>query len=174
MFGDESWSITTPSEEHTFEQSRMNELEGLKSEQFFEVLKRSSVPYGAKIHKTKWVDSLKTKDDGTTHEKSRLVAQNFHDPGAASIATRSPTVTRLSQRLVLTSAAMMQYHATYVRDISQAYIQSETKLECSVYLEAPKEMNLDDDEVLIARKPLYGIPESGLPRTIRIMSNASR
>lgn len=23
-------------------------------------------------------------------------------------------------------------------------------------------MNLDDDEVLIARKPLYGIPESGL------------
>lgn len=74
MFGDESWSITSPSEERTFEHSRMTELEGLKSEQVFEVVKRSSVPYGENIHKTKWVESLKTKDDGTTHEKSRLVA----------------------------------------------------------------------------------------------------
>lgn len=44
----------------------------------------------------------------------------------------------------------------------QSYTQAHTELERDIYLEAPEEMNLADDEILLAVKPLYGIPESGL------------
>ena len=50
----------------------------------------------------------------------------------------------------------------YTRDVTQAYIQSKSKLERKVYIKPPKEMMLSDDQVLRVIKPLYGIPESGL------------
>ncbi len=44
----------------------------------------------------------------------------------------------------------------------KAYVQSGENLSRDVYLETPEEMNLDNQFVLKAAKPLYGIPESGL------------
>jgi hypothetical protein len=105
---------------------------------------------------------MKTRNDGSTFQKSRLVAQNFRDDSAADIDTRVPTITRMSQRLAVASAAMMPLHTAYIRDISQAYLQSTSTLTRPVYLEAPPEMGLNEDELLLAKKPLYGVPESGL------------
>jgi hypothetical protein len=50
----------------------------------------------------------------------------------------------------------------YVRDLSQVYTQSETLLERDIYLNAPVELKLSDEEVLLCLRQLYGIPESGL------------
>ncbi len=68
----------------------------------------------------------------------------------------------MAQRTAVAIAAMFPKSVSYTRDISQAYLQSNTELERSVYLRPPTEMEVDDDCILRARKPLYVIPESGL------------
>ncbi|CDF37987.1 unnamed protein product [Chondrus crispus] len=99
---------------------------------------------------------------GSIAEKSRLVAQNYKDKGASSIATKSPTISRMGQRVAMATAAIFREHQSYIRDISQAYLQSESPLERQIFLRPPKEMNLGADVVLCVLKPLYGVPESRL------------
>ncbi len=59
----------------------------------------------------------------------------------------------------------------YSRDISQAYIQSESKLERDVYVRAPPEMNLPPSKILKVLKPLCGIPESCLHWFVTYMNH---
>ncbi len=53
----------------------------------------------------------------------------------------------------------------YLRDISQAYVQSITTLNREFYIIPPhelaKQLNLDDNSVVKVLRPLYGVPESG-------------
>jgi len=128
----------------------------------FEVVSKWTVPDNCRVYGSRWVDCIKRSTDGKEHEKSRLVAQNFRDKGATGISTKSPTVSRMGQRIAIATAAMFPERTSYVRDISQAYLQSESELERLVYLRPPKEMGLAQDEVLLVKEPLYGIPESGL------------
>jgi hypothetical protein len=146
-----------------FTQSRRAELDGLRKNNMFRIVKRSSVPAGMRIYGTKWVDTKKAVGDAVV-PKSRLVAANYRDRGACDVPTRSPTVTKAAQRIVVSLAASLVCAggSLYTRDISQAYTQSDTGLERQVFLEPPPEMELEDDEVLLSLKPLYGIPEAGL------------
>jgi len=141
MFGSTECVYTIPDDEHTFAESRQKELEGLQARETFDVVDLSEVPSSTRIYGSRWVDTLK-KVHGRIIEKSRLVAQNYCDKGATAISTKSPTVSRLGQRLALATAVMFPNHTSYVRDISQAYIQSESKLERLVYLRPPKEMGI--------------------------------
>ena len=81
--------------------------------------------------------------------------------------TQSPTIQRVSQRLILYIAAMDLWDNMhlYLRDILQAYIQSATKLNREFYVRPPQELQdklgIDKDSILKALKPLYGIPETG-------------
>ena len=147
-------------EDHTFQESRRKELSGL-NRNVFEVVDRSSVPKGARIFGTRWIDALKTVD-GKTYEKSRIVARNFRDKEAGSVATKAPTVTRIGLRMSVSLAAMFPEFRTYLRDISQAYTQSSSDLIRHVFLRPLPEMGVPDGKVLKAVKPLYGIPEAGL------------
>jgi hypothetical protein len=80
------------------------------------------------------------------------------------VLTQSPTIQRVSQRLILCIAAMGGYKL-YLRDISQAYVQSTTYLNRQFYVRPPQELQnelgLDKDSVLRVLKPLYGVPEAG-------------
>ena len=53
----------------------------------------------------------------------------------------------------------------YLRDISQAYVQSITKLNREFYVRLPRELanqlGIEKDSVLRVVKPLYGVPEAG-------------
>lgn len=94
--------------------------------------------------------------------KSWLVAQNYADVEAGTVPTKAPTVTKASERICLSFAASLFGNRTYTRDVSQAYTQAEDDLDRRVCIEAPAEMVLGPDFVLLCVKPLYGIPESGL------------
>lgn len=50
----------------------------------------------------------------------------------------------------------------FTRDVTQAYVQSETPFERDVYICTPLEMQLPPNIVLKVVKPLYVIPESDL------------
>lgn len=91
MFGESGLISASPDDNHKFENSRAAELEGLKERNVFKVVDESTVPHGTRIYGSRWVDVLKSSD-GKSIEKSRLVAQNFRDKGAADIPTKSPTV----------------------------------------------------------------------------------
>ena len=124
-------------------------------------VKASTLEPNTRIFGSRFVDELKKVGDDL-RKKSRLIAQNYADEGAATIPTKAPTVQRFSQRIALSIAASISHMNTYTRDITQAYIQSQTQLERDVYIKAPDELGLDEDYVLKVVKPLYGIPESGL------------
>lgn len=86
--------------ENIFAEARKKELKGLVNRGTFEIVESDIVPPGTRVYGTRWVDALKTVE-GKTFEKSRLVAQNYNDLGAASILTKSPTVTRMGIRLAV-------------------------------------------------------------------------
>jgi hypothetical protein len=97
-------------------------------------------------------------------EKSRLVVQAYNDQEKELVLTQSPTIQRVSQRLILYIAAMGQ-HELYLRDISQVYVQSTTNLNREFYIRPPRELQnqlgLDESSILKILKPLYGVPEAG-------------
>ena len=105
-----------------FAGARRKELTGLLQRNVFSVVKKSSVPANTRIFGTRWVESIKTID-GRKVAKARLVAQNYSDEGALEISTKSPTISRAGQRLILASAAQSPNHSLYTRDITQAYVQ---------------------------------------------------
>src|SRR5450432_3077140 len=80
---------------------------------------------------------------------------------------QSPTIQRVSQRLILYIAAMKldDNIGLYLRDISQAYVQSTTNLNREFYVRLPRELQLqlgiEKDSVLKVLKPLYGVLEAG-------------
>ena len=121
-----------------YRESRRFELQGFIDQGVFEVIRKLDAVKGVQIHKTKWVDSQKPTQSGMV-TKSRLVARNYRDLGAECIATRSPTVSRMAQRLAVCIAAIYPELDSYVRDISQVYIQNQTTLERPVYLLPPAE-----------------------------------
>lgn len=71
-------------------------------------------------------------------------------------------MSKLGQRLLFAIAACFPELDAYLRDITQAYVQALSELERMIYLKPLAEMNLEDDDIILCVKPLYGIPESGL------------
>lgn len=97
--------------------------------------------------------------------KSRLVIQADNDDGKVEILTQSPTIQRVSQRLILAlTPSLSSTCQLYLRDISQAYVQSTTRLNRLIIAKPPKEIISllpTDDMVMKIIKPLYGVPEIG-------------
>lgn len=94
--------------------------------------------------------------------KSRLVDPNCSDEGAANVATKAPTVQRFSKRLMLALDASSPDKSAFLRDITKAYTQSNSRLEREVYIRPPAKMEMEAGTVRKVIKPLYGISESGL------------
>ena len=148
---------------HTpFIESRQKEISGLLEKGVFEVVLASDVPKGVRIFNSRFVDEMKNIGTAAAFEKSRLVVQAYNDEGKSMVLTQAPTIQRMSQRLILALAAIMIDSCNlYVRDITQAYVQSTTSLNRKFYVRPPQELGLRGDAILKIIKPLYGVPEAG-------------
>jgi hypothetical protein len=111
------------------------------------------------------VNEVKGKATDTPFEKSRLVVQGFNDDGKEFILTQSPTIQRASQRVIvaLAPALIKSGMAVYLRDITQAYTQSETHLQRLILAYLPEQIRhqYPKDTIMVVLKPLYGIAEAG-------------
>ena len=143
-----------------FTASRQKELTGLLAKGVFEIVKLSDIPAGIRLFNSRFVDEVKNKGTNKAFKKSRLVVQAYNDSEKVSVLTQSPTIMRVSQRLILCIAAMGE-HDLYLRDISQAYVQSTTNLNREFYVRPPRELSITNDSILKVLKPLYGVPEAG-------------
>jgi hypothetical protein len=155
--------ITTPGQ--PFEVSRRKEIDSLLGKGVFRIVQGSDVPQGTKIFNSRFVDEVKGKETATPYEKSRLVVQAYNDQGKSSILTQSPTIQRMSQRALLALAPSLVKQGMYVRlrDITQAYPQSTSRLNRLIYARPPKQIasELPTGTVFLVVIPLYGIPEAG-------------
>ncbi|KAF6784884.1 hypothetical protein CSOJ01_15682 [Colletotrichum sojae] len=93
------------------------------------------VPYDAKnrggvqLFKLRIVNEIKAKPTNKPYEKSRPVIQGYADDGKTEILTQSLTIKRASQGLILGLApSLIRDSILCLRDITQAYTQSETIL----------------------------------------------
>ncbi|KAM4061587.1 reverse transcriptase (RNA-dependent DNA polymerase) [Hirsutella rhossiliensis] len=101
------------------------------------------------------------------YEKSRLVIQGHNDFEKTTLLTQSPTIQRVSQRLILAIAPglLQNYGITLsLRDITQAYPQSQTKLSRTILTYLPTELQgkYPNGTIIRVIKPLYGIAEAGV------------
>jgi hypothetical protein len=149
---------------HLYTNSRRSEIDGLLEKGVFTVASLGDIPPNTRIFKARFVDEIKNKGTEKAFEKSRLVVQAYHDDGKHMVLTQSPTIQRVSQRIIICLAAVYQ-KGLYLRDISQAYVQSTTQLNRDFYIKPPYEltdrMGLPRDTILKVVKPLYGVPEAG-------------
>ncbi len=84
-----------------------------------------------------------------------------------SVSNVSVAIQRVSQRLIACLAAILQNNTTklYLRDVTQAYVQSTSDLNRDFFIRPPPElitmMGASSDCILKVVKPLYGVPEAG-------------
>lgn len=143
----------------SFKESRQREVNGLLEREVFVKVDPSNVPTNARIFKSRFVDEIKNKGTNNAFEKSRLVVQAYNDYGKDFVLTQAPTIQRVSQRIILVLAAILPMNL-YLRDITQAYVQSATNLNRDFYIRPPIELG-NKDTILKVIKPLYGVPEAG-------------
>ena len=150
-----------PDEALLYEQSRLQELNGLQERGVFEPVPIQHVPDGVTIFNSRFVDEIKNEGTSDAFEKSRLVVQGYNDIDKNLILTQAPTIQRASQRVILCLAAVLTGIGIYLRDITQAYTQSASDLVRDIYARPPREIDLWTNCLLRIIKPLYGIAESG-------------
>lgn len=139
----------------------MTEHKGFITNGTFIPTRREDLPHCTRTFGSRFIDELKGSSEHIRH-KRRLIVQNFQDRDTTTIATKAQTVKRYSKRLLFSLAASLPHVKVFTRDITQAYIQSPTPLERSVYIYAPGELGLSKGTVLHVGNPLCGIAESVL------------
>jgi hypothetical protein len=143
----------------------MAEVQGLIDKGVFMTIKDHDIPKGARIFGSRFVDEVKHQGTDKAFEKSRLVVQAYRDSEKSLVLTQSPTIQRMSQRLLICLAAMKDDATLYLRDISQAYVQSLTNLNRDFYIRSAPELaaalGIPKGTVVKVIKPLYGVPEAG-------------
>jgi hypothetical protein len=89
--------------------------------------------------------------------------QAYNNQEKDLVLTQSPTIQRVSQRVILCIAAIKPEAKLLLRDISQAYVQSTTTLNREFYVRPPAKLSaqLGTHNILRVVKPLYGVPEAG-------------
>jgi hypothetical protein len=143
-----------------FATSRQEELDGLIKRGVFEFVQAKEVPNNTRIFNSRFVDKIKLEGTPKAYEKSRLVIQAYRDDGKKAVLTQSPTIQRVSQRLILCLALYADL-GICTRDITQAYTQSKSQLARDFYVRPPQELHLPDGVLLKVLLPLYGVPEAG-------------
>ncbi|KAL0943110.1 uncharacterized protein CTRU02_200996 [Colletotrichum truncatum] len=155
--------ITTPGE--PFEQSTKQETNSLIARGVFKFTQFNKRRHqNVRIFRSRIVNEVKGKTT-EPYEKSRLVIQGYADDGKKAILTQSPTIQRASQRLILsiTPSLLREGKQLWLRDITQAYVQSSTRLNRTILAYPPKQIQdqYPKGTIMEVVKPLYGIAEAG-------------
>lgn len=113
---------------------------------------------GHRIFGSHFVDHVKHECTPDAYEKSRLVVQGFNDK--SGVLTHAPSVQRASQRVQMSLCASDLDIEIFVRDVSQAYVQSSTKISRPIFVKSPSILGSPPDILFRVNCPLYGIPEA--------------
>ncbi|KAI0995259.1 hypothetical protein K3495_g12922 [Podosphaera aphanis] len=150
-----------------FELSDQAEIEALIGKGVFRFETYNAVKHGkSTMFKARLVHEIKGKGTDKPYEKSRLIVMGYNDMEKQQMLTQSPTIQRASQRIILALMPALCRSTTlfaWLRDITQAYVQSETPLQRQVIAEIPVQIRhmFPPNTIMTIIKPLYGLAESG-------------
>jgi hypothetical protein len=145
----------------------MTEINDLIAREVFHFIKFNPKVQGSqRIFKTRLVREVKGKNI-KPYEKSRLAVQGYGDDEKEAILTQSPTIQRMSQRLILAlGPSLIKFFDAKgeLRDITQAYIQADDRLTIQIFARLLTELEnkFPHDTIMKITKPLYGLAESDL------------
>jgi hypothetical protein len=150
-------ATTDPENRGHWVQAIRDELTKLQALDTWEVTK---LPPGKKAIGCKWVFTVKYTPTGLIDRyKGRLVAQGFSQvPGDDFLETFSPTIRAESLRTLLAIGAAEDLEIRQV-DVVSAYPRS--KLHATVYMQPPEGLDCPKGSVLLVKKSLYGLKQSG-------------
>ena len=150
----EQWAMFNRLRSPLFLKSREKELEGLFARNAVKLVSARNVR-GKRLYRGRWVESVKPNGEA----KSRMVICATNEK--LNSMTYSPTVRRISTRIGFAFASCFPEVIGKCRDITQAFVQSDTNIRREIYLELPHEIReKNKGMVLHVMKPLYGLPES--------------
>ena len=123
-----------------FTASRQKEISGPLEKGVFKIVQFEDIPAGARVFNSRFVDEIKNAGTEKAFEKSRLVVQAYNDINKSLVLTQSPTIQRVSQRLLICLATTISNTKLYFRDVTQAYVQSTSDLNLDFYIRPPHEL----------------------------------
>ncbi|KAF2028537.1 hypothetical protein EK21DRAFT_90515 [Setomelanomma holmii] len=129
--------------EQPFKKSTQTEIDALIACGVFKfVVYDPKIHGGVRIFKSRIVNEVKGKTTDQPYEKSRLVIQGYNDSDKALVLTQSPTIQRASQRLIIALAPSLiaQGMLLWLRDITQAYTQSDDALQRTIIADLPVQL----------------------------------
>ena len=142
-----------------WKESMDKEIKDLLIHDTWETMKRSKVPSGRKVTKSKWVYTIKYNRDGTIERfKSRFVACGYSQvEGEDYSHSFSATMRATSFRTLLALAAGHKLRLDQF-DVTNAFTQSD--IDADIYVEPPPGYYQDLDVVLKLKKSLYGTKQA--------------
>jgi hypothetical protein len=134
--------------------------EELTKLQALETWEHAELPPGKKALGFTWVFTVKYTPTGLIDRyKARLVAQGFGQvSGDNYLETFSPAIRAESLRLLL---ALGAYEDLEIRQIDVVSAYPRSTLHATVYMRAPEALKVPKGQVLLVKKSLYGLKQSG-------------
>jgi hypothetical protein len=140
--------------------SRRKEVNDLLVRRVFELIIIENVSRDVRIFNFRFVDEIKHSSTSDAYKKSRLVIQTYNDQDKTLILIQSSIIQRMSQRIILALTACTSDCHLYLRNITQAYVQSKIPLNREFFIRSFFELDLSEKSILKIIKPLYDVPET--------------
>jgi hypothetical protein len=141
----------------TFENSRRKEINDLLKRRVFELIIIENVSRDVRIFNFRFLDEIKHSRTSNAYEKLRLMIQTYNDQDKTLIFTQFLTIQKMSQRIIHVLTTCTSDCHLYLRDITQAYVQSKTPLNREFFIRSSRELNLSKNSILRVVKSLYQI-----------------
>jgi hypothetical protein len=151
-----------------FRAFRQKEISRLMKKKVFRLVDLREISANARVFNFRFVDEIKNVETEKVFEKSRLVIQVYNDLNKDLILTQSSTIQRVSQRLIVCLTTILRGQGNgielYLRDVTQAYVQSTFDLNRDFYIRSFLELitllDASNDCILKMIKSLYDVLEA--------------
>ncbi len=144
--------------------SRQKEIVDLLEKGIFISVNKKNVSTDVRIFSSRFVNEIKHSEIEKAFEKFRLVIQTFNDQNKILVLTQFSIIQRVSQRLIICLVISLFQMKLYLRNITQAYVQSRSNLNRDSYVqslfELIKLMKISSECILKVIKSLYEVPET--------------
>lgn len=143
-----------------FSAAKKSEIEGLIKKGTWSLVLRDEIPNNANILGARFVLTLKDMEKEQPKFKARFVVQGHRDKEKSALVHESTNMRQPSIKILTAIAAIFGFNI-WCTDVSQAYLQSGTKLLRDVYIKPTGEFELPPNTLLKLLRPLYGLPDAG-------------
>lgn len=125
-----------------------------------EIIAKEEAPSDANIMTGGFIITIKNTETDEPIFKARFVIHGNRDNEKGNLVHTSSTVKQSSTRFLIALSSCFGFKI-WTQDISQAYLQSASKLIRDIYLQPGKDLEIHGDILFKLLRPLYGLSDSG-------------